>query len=138
MATVTSPATVGSPRRGKVTHAGTIGMLVGGGMIAVGSVLPWASTPLGSVSGMAGAGLWTLCAGVIAIAGALLPRRGLAMWHALLAGGASAALIVWQLARMVQISAQTDSWGKLLPGIGLVLVAGGAVVLLRAGLRLRA
>jgi len=44
--------------------------------------------------------------------------------------------VVWQVARLLYLSAGTDSWGKLLPGIGLVMVAGGAVVLLRTGHRL--
>jgi hypothetical protein len=111
-------------------------MLVGGALAVVGSLLPWVSTPLGTLSGTAGPGLWTLSAGFLAIAGALLPGRRVAITHALLAGAAVAVIAGWQVVRLVQISAATDSWGQVLPSIGLVMVAGGAVVLLRTAWRL--
>lgn len=111
-------------------------MLVGGLITAVGSLLPWVTTPFGSLSGVVGPGLWTLCAGFITIAGALLPYRKVAIAHCLVPGVAVAAIVAWQLLRLVQISASTDSWGQLLPGMGLVMVAGGAVVMLRTGRRL--
>lgn len=118
-------------------HSGSIPMIIGGLCLVVGSVLPWVSTPLGTLSGAGGAGLWTLCSGFIAIAGALLPYRGVAFTHALLPGIFAAVIAVWQVGRLLQLSATMDSWGKLLPGIGLVLVGGGAVILLRAALRIR-
>ena len=111
-------------------------MLVGGLITVVGSLLPWVSTPLGSLSGTAGPGLWTLSAGFLAIAGALLPYRRVAIAHAAIPGVAVAAIAFWQAARLVQLSATTGSWGQLLPGIGLVMVAGGAVILLRAAHRM--
>lgn len=111
-------------------------MIVGGLITLVGSLLPWVSTPLGSLSGTAGPGLWTLSAGFLAIAGALMPYRKVAIAHAVIPGAAVAAIVVWQSARLIQLSATTDSWGQLLPGIGLVMVAGGAVILLRAGYRM--
>lgn len=113
-------------------------MLLGGLLMVLGSPMPWVSTPLGNLSGVAGAGLWTLCAGFIAIAGALLPYRRVAFAHALLPGIVVALIVVWQLLRLAQVSASTDSWGNVLPGIGLVLVGGGAVVLLRTAMRIRA
>lgn len=113
-----------------------MGMLVGGLIMVVGSLLPWVTTPLGSLSGVAGPGLWTLSAGFIAIAGALLPYRMVAIVHCLLPGLAAAAIVAWQLARLGQLSAATDSWGQLLPGMGLVMAAGAAVILLRTGFRL--
>jgi hypothetical protein len=111
-------------------------MLVGGLIVAVGSLLPWVTTPFGSLSGTAGPGLWTLSAGFIAVAGALLPVRKVAIGHCLVAGFAVAAIVVWQVVRLGYLSAATDAWGQLLPGIGLVMAAGGAVVLLRTGFRL--
>lgn len=111
-------------------------MLVGGLILVVGSLLPWVSTPLGSLPGTAGPGLWTLSAGFLAIAGALIPIRWVAIAHALLPGFAVAAIVVWQAARLIELSATTDSWGQLLPGMGLVMAAGGAVILLRTGWRL--
>lgn len=133
--TVTSQPTA-TRRSGRMLHTGSAAMLFGGVLLAIGSVLPWVQSPLGSLSGLAGPGLWTLCAGVIAIAGALLPHRRVAMAHAALPGLAAMVLAAWQLARLVQISASTDSWGTLFPGIGLVLAGGGAVILIRAALRI--
>lgn len=113
-------------------------MILGGLLLLVGSPMPWVSTPMGHLSGLAGAGLWTFCAGFIAIGGALLPYRRVAFAHALLPGIVAAALVAWQLLRLAQLSASTESWGKLLPGIGLVLIGGAAFVLLNAALRIRA
>lgn len=122
----------------RIIHVGSTAMLFGGVLAAIGSFLPWVSTPVGNLSGTAGPGLWTLCAGVIAIAGALIPHRRVALAHALVPGLAIAIIAVWQLARLFQLSAATDAWGKLLPGIGLVMVCGGAFILLRAAKRLHA
>lgn len=134
--TAAAPGSPPGPVRSRVWHRGSLGMLVGGLIMVVGSVLPWVSTPLGSLPGTAGPGLWTLCAGFVAIAGALIPIRWVAIAHALLSGVAVTGIVVWQLARLIEISASTDSWGQLLPGMGLVMAAGGAVVLLRTGRRL--
>jgi hypothetical protein len=111
-------------------------MLVGGIITVVGSLLPWVTTPLGSLSGMVGPGLWTLCAGFIAIAGALMPNRKIAIAHCLVPGLAVGFIAAWQVVHLLTISATTSSWGKVLPGMGLVMVSGGAVILIRAGWRL--
>ncbi|MQA08911.1 MAG: hypothetical protein GEU98_10275 [Pseudonocardiaceae bacterium] len=111
-------------------------MLVGGLLAVIGSLLPWVSTPMGSLSGMAGPGLWTLSAGMLGVAGALLPYRRLALMHAVVPGLAAAALVAWQVGQIGYLSATTGSWGQLLPGMGLVMVGGGGVLLLRAALRL--
>lgn len=111
-------------------------MLLGGVIAVVGSLLPWVSTPLISLYGTGGPGLWTLSAGFLAIAGALIPMPRLALAHAAIPGLAIGVIVVWQIARIVEISATTDSWGKLLPGMGLILAAGAAVILLRTAYRL--
>ena len=132
-----SPNAPDSPvARRRILHVGSAGMIVGGLITLVGSLLPWVSTPLGSLSGTAGPGLWTLSAGFLAIAGALLPYRKVAIAHAVGPGLVVAAIVAWQSARIIQLSATTDSWGQLLPGMGLVMAAGGAVILLRAGYRM--
>ena len=87
-------------------------MIVGGLISVVGSLLPWVSTPLGSLSGTAGPGLWTLSAGFLAIAGALLPYRRVALVHALGPGVVIAGIAGWQAARLIELSARTDSWGQ--------------------------
>jgi hypothetical protein len=129
-------APTAAPVRRRVLHAGSLGMIVGGLLSFVGSLMPWVITPFGTLSGTAGPGLWTLSAGFIAIAGALLPYRKVAIAHALVPGLAVAAIVGWQVVRLLQLSSTTDSWGQLMPGIGLVMVAGGAVVLIRTGVRL--
>lgn len=124
--------------RRRILHAGSGGMILGGLLMVLASPMPWVTTPVGDLSGLAGAGLWTLSAGFLAIAGALLPYRRVALVHAALPGLVVAVIVLWQLLRLAQVSSSTDSWGKLLPGIGLVLAAGGAVVLLRTAQRIRA
>lgn len=134
MASTTS-ATAPTARR-RVLHPGSVGMLVGGLVTVVGSLLPWVSTPMGTLLGTAGPGLWTLSAGFLAIAGALIPSRWSAIAHCAVAGLAVGGIAGAQLVRILTLSASTGAWGQLLPGIGLVMVAGGAVLLLRTGVRL--
>lgn len=112
-------------------------MIVGGIITVVGSLLPWVTTPFGSLSGLVGPGLWTLSAGFIAIAGALIPHRKVAIAHCLAPGAAVAVIAAWQVAQLLYITATTGAWWQVLPGMGLVMVSGGAVILLRAGWRLR-
>lgn len=119
-----------------VFHPGSLGMLLGGLLAVLGSLFPWVIFPAGSLPGLAGPGLWTLSAGFIAIAGALLPYRKIALGHVLVAGLGVGVIVGWQLARLVYLSAVSDSWGSLLPGMGLVLAGGGAAVLLRTGYKL--
>ncbi|NNU28025.1 hypothetical protein HLI28_10780 [Isoptericola sp. JC619] len=122
-------------RRTRVFHPGSLGMLLGALAVIVGSLLPWVITPVGTLSGTAGPGLWTLCAGFVAVAGAVIPRRWVAISHSLVAGTSVAFVVGWQLVRLGEVSAATDSWGQAMPGIGLVMAAGGAVVLLATGVR---
>jgi hypothetical protein len=129
-------ASTAAPVRRRVFHAGSLGMIVGGVLALVGSLLPWVITPFGSLSGAAGPGLWTLSMAFLAVAGALLPYRKVAIAHSLIPGLVVAAIVGWQLARLVSLSASTGAWGQLMPGIGLIMAGGGAVVLIRAGLRL--
>lgn len=117
----------------RVTRPGALAVLGGGLLAVVGSLLPWVITPVGSLPGLSGAGVWTLSAGFVAIAGAVMPYPRVALVHVLCAGAVLACLSVWQLTRLAALSAQTDSWGSLLPGIGLVMVTGAAVILLRGG-----
>lgn len=129
-------STEAAPAR-RVLHPGSLGMFLGGALISLGAFLPWVMTPLGNLSGMGGPGLWILCAGVIAIAGGLLPYRKVALIHAVVPAVFSGSLVVWQCGRLLYISATNDSWGEALPGMGIVLVAGGVVLLLRAAQRIR-
>lgn len=67
---------------------------------------------------------------------ALLPYRKVAIAHSLIPGLVVAAIVGWQVARLISLSASTGAWGQLMPGVGLVMAAGGAVVLIRTGMRL--
>ncbi|GAB3841626.1 hypothetical protein ACFFMR_07900 [Micromonospora andamanensis] len=129
-------ASTAAPVRRRILHAGSLGMIVGGVLALVGSLLPWVITPFGSLSGVAGPGLWTLSVAFLAIAGALLPNRKVAIAHSLIPGLVVAVIAGWQVARLISLSASTGAWGQLMPGIGLVMAAGGAVVLIRTGMRL--
>lgn len=136
MSTASSVASSSTrPARKRVFHIGSAGMLLGGLLAIVGSLLPWVSTPLGSLSGMAGPGLWTLSSGFLAVGGALMPYRRVALSHAALAGLTVIGLAAWQVARIIEISSATNAWGELLPGMGLVMVAGSGVILLRTAWR---
>ena len=88
-------------------------MLVGGVITVVGSLLPWVTTPFGSLSGMVGPGLWTLCAGFIAIAGALMPNRRIAIAHCLVPGLAVGIIAAWQVAQLLYITATTGAWWQV-------------------------
>lgn len=132
-------------REGKKTgwgvfHAGSGSMFIGGLILILAAFLPWVMIPLGDetfmLRGTDGPGVLTLSVGFLAFAGAFVPHRRLAIAHALIPGLLVAVIVVAQAIRVIQLSAQTDAWGSLLPGMGLILAAGGAVLLIRIGVRL--
>ncbi|MEZ5216344.1 MAG: hypothetical protein R2705_20675 [Ilumatobacteraceae bacterium] len=100
-------------------------LLAAGGMI-IGSFLPWVQTGFGMYRGVAGAGLWTFYVGVLALAGALVPVRWVALGHALVAGAVAVSLPAWQFLRLFRRVGFTG-WS---PGTGLwvVFVAGIAAL----------
>ncbi|WP_129786976.1 hypothetical protein [Promicromonospora panici] len=135
MASMTS--TSGTAVRRRVFHPGSLAMAIGGLCVMIGSVLPWISTPLGHIPGHASYLGWaTLAAAPLAFAGAVLPYRRVAIGHCLVAAAPAVLAVGWQTVQMVLVSADTDSWGKLWPGMGLIMIAGGAVILLRTAWRL--
>lgn len=118
--------------------AGVQARLLGAGaLIVFGSFLPWAMTPLGNLSGIRGAGLWTLYLGLLALPGAVVRSSRVAFWHAVLAAVPAVALPSWQLARLAQLNLLAGSWGVALPGLGLVLVLAGGVLAAGAAFALR-
>jgi hypothetical protein len=130
-------STSGTAVRRRVFHPGSLAMAVGGLCVLIGSVLPWISTPLGHIPGHASYLGWaTMFVAPLAIAGAVLPFRRVAIGHCLVAAAPGVVAVVWNLGKMAQVSADTDSWGRLWPGMGLVMVAGGTVILLRTAWRL--
>lgn len=61
-----------------------------------------------------------------------MPRRRLAIAHAMIPGLLVAGIVVLQAWNILAFSASSGAWGGLLPGMGLVLAGGGAVVLLKS------
>ncbi|GAA1177901.1 hypothetical protein GCM10009674_13870 [Nesterenkonia xinjiangensis] len=115
-------------------------MILGGLMLIISAFLPWVVIPIAgetfSLRGTDGPGVATLAVGFLAFAGAFVPKRGLALAHALIPGVLVALIVAAQAFRLIQLSAQTGSWGGLLPGMGLILAAGGAVILIRVAVRM--
>lgn len=109
-------------------------MLLGASlMVMVGSFLPWIATPIGSMIGMRGAGLWTFYAAMLGFAGVMVPLRRLAMAQAGVLAAAAVGLVTWQVVHLLSLVG-TAGWR---PGPGLVLVAGGGVLAGVAAYRLR-
>lgn len=101
------------------------GLLLGACLLVVlGSFLPWVTTAVGSVSGSAGAGLWTCYAAILGLAGVLVPVRTLAIAQAAVLSLAAVGLGVWQVGHVYALV----GFGGWNPGPGLVLVVGGGVV----------
>ena len=119
MATQTAPVRT---RRRKMP--GQMRLLAASAMIIVGAFLPWLYTPVGTITGMRGPGLWTATVGVLALAGALVPVRVLAILQAAAAAALCVVLPVWQFLN-VFTKVGMAGW---MPGPGLVLtLAGGAL-----------
>lgn len=119
MATQTAPATM---RRRKMP--GQMRLLAASAMILVGAFIPWLYTPLGNITGMRGPGLWTATVGVLALAGALVPVRVLAILQAVAAAVICVVLPVWQFLRLFNLVGM-EGW---MPGPGLVLTLAGGVL----------
>ena len=119
MATQTAPTRT---RRGKMP--GQMRLLAASAMIIVGAFLPWLYTPVGTITGMRGPGLWTATVGVLALAGALVPVRVLAILQAAAAAVLCVAIPVWQFVHVFS----KVGMGGWLPGPGLVLTLAGGVL----------
>lgn len=111
------------------------GMLLGvAALLVVGAFLPWLYTPFGRVSGFGGPGIWTFYAGLLALAGGIIPLPRLAAVQGVVCGLVGVVLPVWQVVHVLTLVG-TDGW---YPGPGLVLTFGGGVLSLVAARRLYA
>lgn len=120
MATMTAP-----PARTRLRKMpGQRRLLAASVLMIVGAFLPWLYTPLGTITGMRGPGLWTATVGVLALAGAIVPVRILAVLQALAAAVICVALPVWQFWHVFS-RVGMSGWT---PGPGLVLTLGGGVL----------
>lgn len=131
-------------RQGRATgwgvfHPGSRAMAAGGLMLIVAAFLPWVYVTLTQpiigeafvLRGTDGPGVVTLALGFLAFAGAFVPRRRLAVAHAALPGAVVAVVVLLQGWNLIAASFAT-AWGSFLPGMGVVLAGGGAVILMRA------
>lgn len=119
MATQTAPP---AARRRKMP--GQKRLLAASVLILVGAFLPWFYTPFATFTGMRGPGLWTATVGLLALAGAIVPVRILAVLQAAAAAAICVALPVWQFFRLFNLVGM-QGWT---PGPGLVLTLGGGVL----------
>lgn len=104
-------------------------MLLGvAALLMIGGFLPWLYTPIGQVSGIRGPGLWGFYAGMLALAGGIVPLPRLAVVQALICGAVGVVLPVWQVIHVLGLVG-TQGW---YPGPGLVLTLGGGVLSLNA------
>ena len=122
-----------SPRDGRTPRAGRAPLLVAAGLIVVGSLTPWVTTAFGTMSGLAGGGLWTLYTAAFGIAATIVSAPRVAGVHALLMGVPAIVLPLWQLVRLLPLGGFGQGWT---PGFGLVAVLGGGVLAVRTALRL--
>lgn len=111
-------------------------LLLGAALVVLGSFLPWVSTPFGNLAGTRGAGLWTLYAGVAAVAGGIVRSRLLAFGHAVVCSAVVLTLAGWQLGRLGRLALATGTATVAVPGLGLLLVVAGGALIAVAAFRL--
>ncbi|WP_120004235.1 hypothetical protein [Nesterenkonia muleiensis] len=122
-----------------VFHMGSWPMMIGGMMMIISAFLPWVYVTLTQeiigeafvLRGTDGPGVMTLAVGCLSFAGAFIPWRRLAIAHAAVPGLLVAGICLLQAWNLLAGNMNTQ-WGSFLPGMGLVLAAGGAVVLTKA------
>ena len=122
------------PRARWPYHPGQATLLVAAITIVVGSLTTWVDTAFGSVSGIAGGGVWTLYAAVLALAGSMVRRRRLVVVHAVVVAVVALGIPAWQVVRLLSLGGLGRGW---LPGMGLVLVLGGGALAASVASRLR-
>jgi hypothetical protein len=101
-------------------------------LVLFGAFLPWVATAAGNVAGVRGAGLWTLYAAALGIAGAIIRSPMVAAVHAAVLAVVAVALPTWQVLHLAGLVG-FSGW---MPGPGLVLTLGGGVLAGSAALTL--
>lgn len=128
-------AQVGSERTGRGKgrrNPGSRRLLGAALLVLIGAFLPWIATAAGNISGVRGAGLWTMYAAVLGIAGAIIRSHKLAAAHAAVVAVVAIGLPLWQVFHLVGLVG-FSGW---LPGPGLVMTLGGGVLAGTAALSL--
>lgn len=113
-----------SGRRGRRHNPGSRRLLGAALLVLFGAFLPWVATAAGNVAGVRGAGLWTMYAAVLGIAGAIIRSHALAAAHAALLAVVAIAFPLWQVLHLAGLVGFAG-WA---PGPGLVMTLGGGVL----------
>jgi hypothetical protein len=114
------PASRGRARRSPASRR----LLIAALLILVGAFLPWLATGAGNVSGVRGAGLWTMYAAVLGLTGAAIRSHRLAALHAAVLAVVAIALPLWQVVHLVSLV----GFAGWVPGPGLVMTVGGGIL----------
>lgn len=110
--------------RGRRRSPGSRRLLGAALLVLFGAFLPWVATAAGNISGVRGAGLWTMYAAVLGIAGAIIRSHALAAVHAALLAVVAIGLPLWQVLHLAGLVGFAG-WA---PGPGLVMTLGGGVL----------
>ncbi|WP_141277518.1 hypothetical protein [Pseudonocardia hydrocarbonoxydans] len=123
-----------SPQTGRRArrHPANRRLLLAAVLILVGAFLPWLATGAGNVSGVRGAGLWTMYAAVLGLAGAAVRSPRIAALHAAVLAAVALALPLWQVVHVLGLV----GFAGWVPGPGLVMTVGGGVLAGSAALAL--
>jgi hypothetical protein len=101
-------------------------MVLAAVMVLVGAVSPWIALPTGTtILGIQGAGVWTIAAGGIGLAGAMFRHRGTVRAHALVLAAVPLALGGWQLVHLLRLGCDLR---ECAPSFGLVLTLAGGLL----------
>lgn len=100
-------------------------MLLAAILVLVGAVSPWVALPTGTILGIEGAGIWTIAAGGIGLAGALFRNRVVVQLHAVVLAATPLVLGGWQVVHLLRLGC---SLRVCAPSFGLVLTLGGGVL----------
>jgi hypothetical protein len=112
-------------RRGRGRRGPGSRRLLGAALLTLfGAFLPWVATAAGNVAGVRGAGLWTMYAAVLGIAGAIIRSHTLAAVHAAVLAVVAIALPLWQVLHLAGLVG-FSGWA---PGPGLVMTVGGGIL----------
>ena len=130
MAMATSVRDTGATRRGARSPSSPASrLLLLASLLTIGAaLLPWVATSFGSFWGLDGPGRWTLYAGFLGLAGAIVRRPRVVASHAAILALVALTLPVWQLARLATVCPP----GGCLPSAGLLLTGLAGAMAARA------
>jgi hypothetical protein len=94
-------------------------------LVLIGAVSPWVDHVGGTTLGVQGAGVWTMAAGGMGLAGALFRHRGVVLVHAAILAITPLTLGLWQAVHLWRIGCD---FRVCAPSFGLVLTIAGGVV----------